>query len=256
MKNRYVKKVLRLILFGAVFVGSLVFIGCRDKKISEYKATRIMKEKLCEKYNKEFVVLEAEEMACSSDGMPPILSEYRYYADAYFDDETQLFKVSLDEYGDNFEDEYCKIIFEEPLKKYIYDSLAEIEGIKINEYKAVFFMDSYQWSENDDVEKFLKQTDTYICLHMEVNAETVEEVAQICYDVSEVLEERDVQAYMWFRYEGVEVNICTPIGRESEQEFIDSIKKQLEAKLEKLGWEFDNLDKSSPVEVQDETENK
>ena len=126
MKNRYVKKVLRVMLLGVVFIGSLVVLGCQSgQRISDSEASEVMKEKLYEKYGEEFEVSESWRLTDTGVGMPTLGMGWTYCANVYTKD-GQTFQVAIDNDGSNFEDDYGKIILEEPLREYVYGLVAEV----------------------------------------------------------------------------------------------------------------------------------
>ena len=227
MKNKVAKTILRLLLLGVVCAGSFLFIGCRHKNISSTsQATRVMKEKLYEKYNKEFVVLEAEKVSGSSNGVPGV-GNYSYCAEAYLDDEAQTFKVSIDKNGTNFADEYCKILLAEPLEEYIYGLLAEVDNIEVKDYNPIFFCETECWSEEDDIEEFLKLTRTYINLDMEVSEASVDDAALTCYEVYKTLADHYAKPSIRFVYDGKSINVTNAYEGNAEEEIKESIKRKL-----------------------------
>ena len=227
MKNKFAKKILRFLLLGTVCIGSLVFVGCRHKNIrSTSEATRVMKEKLYEKYNKDFVVSEAKKVSGSSNGVPAS-GDYSYCVDAYQDDKTQTFTVSIGKDGNNFADDYCKILLEEPLREYIYDLLAEVENVEVKNYNAIFFCETGCWNEEDVIEEFLKLTKTYINLEIEVTAASVDDAASTCYEAYRVLADHYAKPCIKFVYEGQSINVTNAYEGSSEDEIIESIKRKL-----------------------------
>lgn len=227
MKNKLAKKILRFLLLGVVCAGSLLFVGCRHKNIrTTSDATRIMKEKLSEKYHKDFVVSEAKKVSGSSNGVPGA-GDYSYCAEAYSDDEMQTFSVSIAKDGSNFSDDYCKILLEEPLREYIYDLLAEVENVEVKNYNAIFFCETGCWNEEDVIEEFLKLTKTYINLEIEVTAASVDDAASTCYEAYRVLADHYAKPCIKFVYEGQSINVTNAYEGSSEDEIIESIKRKL-----------------------------
>lgn len=234
MKNTLVKRILRFALLGAVLMGSLVVAGCGKKqKISDSKASEVMKEMLYEKYGEEFEVSESWRLTNTDMGMPGIGGEWSYCADVYTKD-GQTFQVAIDNDGNNFEDDYCKIILEKPLQEYVYGLVEELDGVELVKYNPVFFRDSYHWRENDDVEEFLKQTRTYICLDVEIEAESVDETALKCYEVYKILYDYHAKPCVKFLYDN-EHDIIVTTAHEgwSEEEIIKSIKEKIESENER-----------------------
>ena len=227
MKNKLAKKILRFLLLGVVCAGSLLFVGCRHKNIrTTSDATRIMKEKLSEKYHKDFVVSEAKKVSGSSNGVPGA-GDYSYCAEAYSDNEMQTFSVSIAKDGSNFADDYCKILLEEPLSAYVNDLLAAVENIDVKDYHAIFFCETEAWDEEDDMEDFLKQTRTYINLEIEVGATSVDEAAFTCYETYKVLADHNAKPCIKFLYDGQSINVTNAYEGKSEDEILESIKNKL-----------------------------
>lgn len=208
-------------LLGVVFIGSMVVVGCRNKQhISDSEASEVMKEKLYEKYGEEFEVSESWRITDTDMGMPGIGGGWSYCADVYTKD-GQTFQVAIDNDGNNFEDDYCKIILDKPLKEYVYGLVEKVEGIKVKDYGVVFYRDSKCWSEKDDVEAYLEVSETYINLDVEVTAESVEEAAIKCYEVYKILYDHNTDPGVSFMYQGKETYMAGEYENRTREDIIE-----------------------------------
>ena len=234
MKNTLVKRILRFALLGAVLMGSLVVAGCGKKqKISDSKASEVMKEMLYEKYGEEFEVSESWRLTNTDMGMPGIGGGWSYCADVYTED-GQTFQVAIDNDGNNFKDSYCKIVFEEALQEYVYELVSVEKNVEIEDYHSNFYMDSYNWSDQDNIEAFLKSTETYVTVDVQVSATSKDELVQKCYNVSKQLETHNVEAIISFWYDGKDITVVIPFEEESEEAIIQRLRKKVENAIESM----------------------
>ncbi|MBR1692213.1 MAG: hypothetical protein IJ711_05485 [Lachnospiraceae bacterium] len=159
-----------------------------------------MKQRLQQRYDRDFVVSDVNSVSDEAVYMP-FRESNGYSATAYpIEDETKSFRVYLDKEGDTFQDNYGSILFAEPLKEYTYKLLEKIDDIEVENYEAIFTMESSTWDEEDELEDYMVLTDTYVCVDIRVYASSSNEAAKKCYQVYQTLLEHSLRPSITFYY--------------------------------------------------------
>ena len=228
MKNKW----LRIVLLGMVCICSLGMFGCRkNAKISNKdEAGQAIQKKLEEKYDKTFQVLDVESVSVS--GGVPLGKEARYLADVCTEDETQTFRAEIKKDGTDFKDNYYQYFFEKDLEENVYAWVEQVEGARVTDYKAQFMEDAGDWVEGESLDDMLTGTETYICTTVEVEAESISEAAEKCYEVYQGLEEHHTEPSITFSYRGENINVAAPYKNNDKTKIIEGIQNRFQNSLQ------------------------
>lgn len=225
-------KWLKIVFVGMVCICSFVVFGCqRTIKISSKdEAGEVIQKKLEEKYDRQFKILEVETVSVSSG--VPLGKGTTYFADVYCEDDAETFSAEIKKDGSEFKDNYYQYLFEKELKENVYEWVEQIEGTQISEYNAIFMESEGDWTGGESLDDMLTGTETYISITVEIEAATLDEAAEKCYEVYKELEEHHTEPSISFCYRGATVNVAAPYKNNDKAKIIEGIQNRFQADLE------------------------
>lgn len=231
MKIKSVKSLIGKIFVGVMCVVCVMVAGCNfNKKATDSNAGEVIKEKLYEKYGKEFEVVEVSRRSDAGFGVPPVVGNVSFYAEMYDREEDYTFGASINRDGSEFKDDYYLFKLETPIKEYIYQEITSIENIEIESYKPMFFREKENWitDSNTNYEEFFCESRAYFRLKIKINEESVEEAADKAYEICDRLDECKIKTHIVFLYNEKKVVELTPMEDSDKKDLKNRLKTNLE----------------------------